>query len=594
MFGAAEADALGAEGKGCCGLVGGVGIGAHSQSGGLGAPVHDALEVAVGLALLRLHGLADEYLDDFGGGGGQFTGVDEAGGAVQREVVAFLVGLAGDFDGAVVVVDGHFAHAADADLAHLAGNEGGVAGETTAGGEDALCRNHAAQVFRAGFQTHQQHLFSAVRGFHAAGGVQVDAAGGGAGAGVESLGNRLHLAHGGIVEDGGEHLVHLVGGNAAHGGLPVDEAFLFHVAGDAEGGDAGALAVAGLEHVDLAVLDGELEVLHVAEVVFEGLADGAEFLVGAGHDLGQAGDGVGGADTGHHVFALGVHEEFAVEFVGAGGGVAGEGHTGAGFIAGVAEYHALHVHGGAPFAGDAVFLAVGDGAFVVPGAEHGADGALQLVPGAGGEHFAGALEHEGLEAADEFLVVLGGEFGVGDVLAVALVLQGMNHAFEGFHILVFGLLHTHDHVAVHLHEAAVAVPGKAGVAGGLGHGGHGLIVQAEVQDGIHHAGHGFAGAGAHGDEQGHFHGVAELAADVGLHLRDTFFHAGIEFCRVGAAVVVVVGADLSGDGEPGRHGQADACHFCQVGALATQQGLHAAVAIGGSAAEMIDYLVHIH
>ena len=328
-------------------------------------------------------------------------------------------------------------------------------------------------------------------------------------------------------------------------------------------------------------------------MVFERLADGAEFLVGGGHHLCQAGDGVGGAHTGHHVLALGVHEEFAVEFIGAGGGVAGEGHAGAGFIAGVAEHHALHVHGGAPLAGDAVFLAVGDGAFVLPGAEYGADGTLQLVPRAGGEHLAGALEHQGLEAAHQFLVILGGELGVGDVLAVALVLEGVDDAFEGLHVLVFVLLHTHHHVAVHLHKAAVAVPGKARVAGGLGHGGHGVIIQAEVQDGIHHAGHGFAGTGAHGDEQGHLHGVAELAAHQGLHLRDAFLHAGIKFCGVGAAVVVVVGADFCSDGEAWGYRQADAGHFGQVCALATEQGLHAAVAIGGSAAEMIHYLIHL-
>ncbi len=38
-------------------------------------------------------------------------------------------------------------------------------------------------------------------------------------------------------------------------------------------GHAGALAVAGLEHEQLAVLDGELEVLHVPEMFFERLAD---------------------------------------------------------------------------------------------------------------------------------------------------------------------------------------------------------------------------------------------------------------------------------------------------------------------------------
>ena len=38
-----------------------------------------------------------------------------------------------------------------------------------------------------------------------------------------------------------------------------------------------------------------------------------------------------------------------------------------------AEHHGLHVDGGAPFGRDAVFLAVNDGAVIVPGTEHGGD-----------------------------------------------------------------------------------------------------------------------------------------------------------------------------------------------------------------------------
>ena len=48
---------------------------------------------------------------------------------------------------------------------------------------------------------------------------------------------------------------------------------LHHLDGDADGGHAGALAVAGLEDVEAAVLDGELQVLHVAEMLFQRVAD---------------------------------------------------------------------------------------------------------------------------------------------------------------------------------------------------------------------------------------------------------------------------------------------------------------------------------
>ncbi len=77
------------------------------------------------------------------------------------------------------------------------------------------------------------------------------------------------------------------------------------------------------------------------------------------------------AHAGDHVLALGVDQELAVEDVLAAGRVAREGDAGARLVAGVAVDHRLHVHGRAPVVGDVVELPVGDGAVVVPGAEHG-------------------------------------------------------------------------------------------------------------------------------------------------------------------------------------------------------------------------------
>jgi hypothetical protein len=72
--------------------------------------------------------------------------------------------------------------AADANLAHLAGDERRVRGDTAAGGENALGRDHAAEIFGRGLDADEQHLLALVRGLHGAVGVEVDLAGGGAGA----------------------------------------------------------------------------------------------------------------------------------------------------------------------------------------------------------------------------------------------------------------------------------------------------------------------------------------------------------------------------------------------------------------------------
>ena len=73
-----------------------------------------------------------------------------------------------------------------------------------------------------------------------------------------------------------------------------------------EGGSGGALAVTGLEHVELAILDGELHVLHVLVVLLQAVGDGGELLVHRGHLLMQLGDLARRADTGDDILALGV------------------------------------------------------------------------------------------------------------------------------------------------------------------------------------------------------------------------------------------------------------------------------------------------
>ena len=157
--------------------------------------------------------------------------------------------------------------------------------------------------------------------------------------------------------------------------------------GDAQSGLRGALAVARLQHPQLALLDGEFEVLHVAVMLFELGVDAEQFgegfrqrrlhrrLVGAGLLARRLGDLLRRADAGDHVLALGIDQKLAVEFFLAGRGIAREGDAGGRGLAHIAEHHGLHVDRGAPAFRNSVQAAIGDGALVHPRAEHRADGA---------------------------------------------------------------------------------------------------------------------------------------------------------------------------------------------------------------------------
>ena len=121
-----------------------------------------------------------------------------------------------------------------------------------------------------------------------------------------------------------QHLVQLGRGNAHHGGLLVDHALVEHIHRHLQGGQTGTLADTALEHPEDTLLDGELDILHVVEVDLQTLANVVELLVDLRHRLlegfkvavmivlGGFVERVRGADTGNHVFALGVDQPLAV------------------------------------------------------------------------------------------------------------------------------------------------------------------------------------------------------------------------------------------------------------------------------------------
>ena len=144
-----------------------------------------------------------------------------------------------------------------------------------------------------------------------------------------------------------------------------------------------------------------------------------------------------------------------------------------------------------------------------------------------------------------------------------------------------------DHVAEHLDEAAIGVIGKTGIVAELGQRLDGLVVQAQVENGVHHAGHGELGAGADGDQQRIFARAQLLALQL-LQLLEGGEHLDVDLRAELAAHVLAAGLGL--DGESRRNGQTGIGHLGQAGAFAAQHVLHVAVAIGLAAAKEIHIL----
>ena len=241
--------------------------------------------------------------------------------------------MAVDREDLCVVIDHDFvvvAAAGNAAGAHAASDDGSVAGHAAAHGQDALRNLHADDVFGAGLKTDEHNLLpvGVLDLLFGVFGAEDDAAASRTRGSGQALANGLGGLEGGGIKLRVQQGVELLGLHAQHSGALIDHAFVHEVAGNLKRGLGGTLAVTGLQHEELAILDGELHVLHILIVRFEAVRDLDKLVVDLGHFLMQLADGGRGADAGDDVLALGVDEVLAHELLLAGGGVAGEGDAG--------------------------------------------------------------------------------------------------------------------------------------------------------------------------------------------------------------------------------------------------------------------------
>ncbi len=223
------------------------------------------------------------------------------------------------------------------------------------------------------------HLGGAIRG-------QGDPSGRGSRAGGEPAAEQAaicdHAILVGRVEDWRQQLRELLAGDPGQRLLLGNAPFGDHIDRDPRGGDAGALAGAGLQHEELAPLDGELDVLHLAQMVFELAAHPHQLGVRFGELAAETGMAVGGGDrdgrpdAGDHVLPLSVGQVLTVDLVDAGRRVAGERDAGGTVGAIVAEDHDLHVDARARILGQPMQPPIVAGALVLPALEDGLDRAV--------------------------------------------------------------------------------------------------------------------------------------------------------------------------------------------------------------------------
>ena len=553
MLGAAETDALCTQFAGLLSIVRSIGVGAHAELAVLVRPAHDAAELAA-------YGSVNS---------GNNAVVYVAVGTVEAYPITLVIGLAGEGKALVCFVHGDGRAARYAALAHSAGYYRSVAGHAAAHGQYALCGLHAFYVLGAGLKAYQYNLLTLCGLSLCILGSEYDLAGSSAGRCAESLTYDFCLLGRCGVKLGMEQSIKGAGLYHGHSFLLAYHALVHQIAGDLQCGGSGTLAVAGLEHVELLVLYGELHILHVAVVLFKYIANIFKLCKCLGELLRHLADGHRSTDTGHNVLALSVGQELAKQLLFAGGGVAGECNACAAVITHVTECHHLYVYSGAPGVRYVVIPTVYVGTGIIPAAEYGLYGIEELILGIVGEILTYLLLVFALELMGKGLEVIGRELGVHGDSALCLEL-----IYELLKVLFANL---HNYVGIHLYEAAIAVPCPAGVVGLLCYHLYHLLIEAQIKYGIHHAGHGGPGAGTDGYQQGILT-VAELLAGDLFQLSEVFEYLSYDIFVDPLSVLIVLSAGFGSHGKSRRNRQTQAGHLGQVCALAAQQLTHLGVA----------------
>ena len=273
MLGTAQTDTLSAERSSLLSVSGCVGIGSYAELLILVSQLHDTAEVAaVGV----------------GGNGRDEAVIDITGRAVERNAVALLKYLAGEGKLLVFLVHLDVAAAGYAAGTHSAGNNGSVRGLTAANGEYTLSILHTLDVLRRGLETNENNLLALLSVLNGVLGCEYDSTGGSSGRSGDTLTDNIvfvSFLKSLSVKGRMEQHVERLSVDLHESFFLADHTFVDEVAGNLYSGGSGTLAVTGLEHIELFILDGELHILHIAVVIFESIANADELVVNLREDF---------------------------------------------------------------------------------------------------------------------------------------------------------------------------------------------------------------------------------------------------------------------------------------------------------------------
>ena len=335
---------------------------------------------------------------------------DLAAGTVDADLVAFGDHRRSDPRCAGHRVDVERFRAAHAGLAHASGDHGSVRGLPTACGQDPVRGDHALEVIGVGLLADQHHLLAAFGPLPCGRRIEHRTADRRARRGRHPFGQQLAGRR--PVELREHQHRQLRTGDPRQRLVHGDQILVDQLPGDPESRRGRALPDPGLQHPQLAALDGELDVAQVPVMRLQPAHHLHQLAVRRGVQLAQIIQRQRVADAGDDVFALGIGQVIAVRAGSSGRRITGESDAGATGFAEVSEHHRADVHRGPQVLGNPLAPPVQPRPIGVPRVEDRVDRHVHLLARVLRKLMTGVLAHRFLELGDEQLQVIDVEFDV--------------------------------------------------------------------------------------------------------------------------------------------------------------------------------------
>ena len=214
---------------------------------------------------------------------------------------------------------------------------------------------------------------------------------------------------------------------------------------------------------------------------------------------------------------------------------------------------------------DTVQVAVEDGTVVIPGTEYGFHCFDELFLRILREVLTGFFLHDLLVACDDLFQILCSQ--------IHIELGTLGSFLSIKYLIKFSFRNFLYNITEHLDETAITVHGKPSVFRQSSQTLHAVVVQTQIQDGVHHARHGDHSTGTNGYQQRIFR-ASEGFAGYFLQLSDLFINGINQVLCNGLAFFIVPVARFGSDRKAKRYRQTDSGHFRQVGTLSSEKTSH--------------------